>query len=341
MKKNMLALISRYRAEIMGVAALWVLLVHEWRSIFGASILGRAERFFVAMGFYGVDFFLFLSGMGLVYAIGKYTLKEFYRRRFVRLLLPYLITVPICALLRGWEFGAFLRALVGWSFWMEDMYTVLWYVYAIAALYLTFPLYYHFFRKARRKALFTALVLLVWFLASNALNGILRMDLYGFTNRIPIFLTGVLAGEMGKEKKEWHLSWKAWVLCIVMLMAGVVLHYLTYYKFLFVLVPSSECFLPDYLITVSGVCLLAQFFSLLDRFAGALGKEIRHFLRFLGGLSLELYCVQDMMLGRLQALMYDILPDWASNLVNFWVILFAAYIMQQLCAFLNKKLKFL
>ena len=55
MEKHTLKLISRYRTEIMGFAALWILFYHEWRSVFGNSVLGKAERFIAEMGFYGVD----------------------------------------------------------------------------------------------------------------------------------------------------------------------------------------------------------------------------------------------------------------------------------------------
>jgi len=336
-KNNVLTLISRYRTELMGFAAVWILFYHEWRSLFGNSIVGKAERFVVEMGFYGVDIFLFLSGMGLVYAIGKQSLDKYYKRRYSRILVPFVITLCICAFDRDWDFAFFLKTLFGYHFWAVDIYTVLWFAYAIMTLYLLFPLYYHFFRKSSNHYLFTAVAVLIWLIASNGLDGIMRRDLYGFTNRIPVFLTGILVGELSKEGREIVLTGRRWICCAVMLVVGVACYYLTYYRKLFILVPSSECFLPDYLITLSGVCILSQLFSLLE--TRKPGQEILRALRFFGAMSLELYCVQDIMVGKIQNIMVWRFDPWAINVVNFWAITLGAYALHKLCAFLNRILK--
>ena len=75
-----LANISRYRGELMGAAILFVILFHVG--------LPREDAFFglKRMGNIGVDFFLFLSGMGLWFAWTKNpSLRQFYLRRFLRI----------------------------------------------------------------------------------------------------------------------------------------------------------------------------------------------------------------------------------------------------------------
>ena len=194
MKKDMLALLSKFRSEIMGFAALWILFYHEWRSLFGSGILGEAERFVVKMGYYGVDMFLFLSGMGLTYAVGKYTVAQFYRRRYTRILAPYVIAMAVIGVVRGWDLPYFIQALTGWRFWLVDMYTALWYAHAIMALYLVFPLYYWLMKKTGKPGLFTAGMLLVWFAASNLLSvscALTCMDLpIGFPFSSPVSWQG-------------------------------------------------------------------------------------------------------------------------------------------------------
>ena len=56
-RNDILSLISRYRTELMGFAALWILLYHEWWPVFEGSLPGKAEHFLTEMGFYGVDIF--------------------------------------------------------------------------------------------------------------------------------------------------------------------------------------------------------------------------------------------------------------------------------------------
>ena len=68
-----LADISRYRGELMGLAIIFVILFHVG--------LPREDAFFglKRMGNIGVDFFLFLSGMGLWFSWTKHpSLRKFY-----------------------------------------------------------------------------------------------------------------------------------------------------------------------------------------------------------------------------------------------------------------------
>ena len=85
--------LSKYSSEIMGIACLWIMLHHnffDW-----PTALEPLERF-ALYGNLGVDLFLLLSGVGLTFAWArKPSLSEFYARRFVRLLVPYvLLAVP-------------------------------------------------------------------------------------------------------------------------------------------------------------------------------------------------------------------------------------------------------
>ena len=76
----------------------------------------------------------------------------------------------------------------------------LWFVPAVITLYLFTPVFYHFFKKAENKYLFFAGFIELWLLFSLMARNVMREDLYGFTNRIPIFVTGFLIGYLCKEK---------------------------------------------------------------------------------------------------------------------------------------------
>ena len=64
--------IVSYRTELMGLAALWIYIFHEWVPLApNVPVLGFIEGFIKQIGFFGVDIFFLLSGMGLIFAIEK------------------------------------------------------------------------------------------------------------------------------------------------------------------------------------------------------------------------------------------------------------------------------
>ena len=141
-EQNGLYLISKYRGAIMGAAALWILFFHEWQPIFGdVPYLSFAEKFLKRIGFCGVDIFLLLSGIGLTFSIGKTGVGMFYYKRFKRLAFPFLGMAVLRGILEGWSFSAFWKNVSGVHFYTKSMYSFLWFVTAIATLYLLFPLY--------------------------------------------------------------------------------------------------------------------------------------------------------------------------------------------------------
>ncbi len=90
--------------------------------------------------------------------------------------------------------------ITGISFYKTNIYLFLWFVPAVITLYLFTPVFYHFFKKAENKYLFFAGFIELWLLFSLMARNVMREDLYGFTNRIPIFVTGFLIGYLCKEK---------------------------------------------------------------------------------------------------------------------------------------------
>ena len=89
---------SRYRSTLMGVAMLSIMLSHQrFVHVFPINL-------FMSFGHWGVDIFLFLSGMGMVGSLMAHTVKEFYYRRFKRL-------IPLCVLCGAIKYGVFLLSL--------------------------------------------------------------------------------------------------------------------------------------------------------------------------------------------------------------------------------------
>ena len=89
-------LVSQYRSQLFGFAILWIMCMHsrEFTPIPDNPLLSQSLLYdgIILVGGVGVDMFLFLSGIGLYYALEKRpTLKQFYFRRFKRLLIPYCV----------------------------------------------------------------------------------------------------------------------------------------------------------------------------------------------------------------------------------------------------------
>ena len=85
-------ILSIYRNQIYGFAAIWIVLYHG--IILKKCALGKSLEFlsdYLRHGNCGVEVFLFLSGISLFYSMKNKTVMEFYKQRLWRLLVPFLL----------------------------------------------------------------------------------------------------------------------------------------------------------------------------------------------------------------------------------------------------------
>ena len=145
--------ISRFRAEHMGMAMLFVILFHV--------ALPRNDMFFGLrrMGNIGVDMFLFLSGIGLWYSWSKLKIDSastfgreylrFYWRRLKRIYPSWLVIACLYYIPRfdgkHWV-DLFGDILINWDFWIRDELTF-WYIPATMMLYIFAPPYMELIRR--------------------------------------------------------------------------------------------------------------------------------------------------------------------------------------------------
>jgi peptidoglycan/LPS O-acetylase OafA/YrhL len=331
---DVLALIGRYRKAIMGFAALSILFFHEYITLLtpATPFLYDVERYLKRFAFMGVDIFFLLSGMGLTYAIKKSGLGTFYYKRFKRIVIPFLLIGILRAITAHWPFELFIRNVTGFNFWATNMYSLLWFVPAIAAFYLLFPWYYKLMSKTSSKLAFTGAVILIWLLLSMLLaDGVRaagREEFYGFTNRIPVFLIGILLGWMAQNRKL-YLKGVSWIFLLLMNAAGFYLAIQTNYNGWSILVPVSNCCIPNLLMAVSLTMLLAKFFDLISRFSPS--RILFSFLGFFGMVSLEFYCVQEFLAEQIFP-QINTQPPALQNLIIFvavTVVATALYYFEQ------------
>lgn len=271
----------------------------------GVNIEGYLKR----IGFCGVDIFLLLSGIGLTFAIRKGNVLTFYYRRIKRILLPFLVMAIIRCALEKWPIIEL-------------------------TLYLFFPWYYKLFTKTKKPVLFFLCSLEVWLVFSLFVRETMRGDLYGFTNRIPVFLAGVLLGWLTQQKKTTFTK-GTWCLIAITFVTGLYLAYITNYKDYYLLVPTSNCCVPNFMISVSLPFLMAKFLDILShaKYTKPVGIGLTKVLSFFGTFSLEFYCVQEWLGWKIMGKMFEQQrPGWLINLAVLLAITavsFAAHFLFQ------------
>lgn len=208
-----LGALSDYRNAVYGAAAIWITLFH-------GVILGKVEfppslRLIeggLEIGNIGVDIFVLLSGVGLYFsAVKKPRLGEFYYKRGVRILLPYLIlAVPYIfyyavIVLGRWGLFALTAATLNTWLGINDVID-LWYVPAILFFYLIHPLIHKvIFRREQGAALRTAALAALSIALTMALFRYFE-DIYRMYDkilpRLTVFIIGCYLGKLVKEKRR-------------------------------------------------------------------------------------------------------------------------------------------
>ena len=324
-----LANISRFRAEQMGAAMLFVILFHV--------ALDRGDPFYGLRrcGNVGVDIFLFLSGVGLWFSWVKTPdVLRFYRRRLLRIVPTWIVVATAFYLpdyLGARRFSHSIVDLIGditinWDFWLHDELTF-WYVPAIMALYLVAPWY---MRLIQSRPVYRWLPLLMviwcvmvqWVLPIHAAVGHIEI----FWSRVPIFFIGINFGEMVRTRRQLS-SDAVWLLLITFLMTFGTCLYLEQVRHgHFPLFVERMLYIP---FTVCTVLVMNRIFRRTPQWVNRL-------FRFVGALSLEAYLIHiHFVLVYVQP--YH-LGYWLTFLVTVAITLPIAWLLQRLIGLLTARL---
>lgn len=289
-------LINKYRGQIMGISALWIVVYHTWYRMFAPEtspkLLHYMELAITKLGYFGVDIFFLLSGIGLSYSIVKHSTKQFLLRRFRRLAYPVLIAAAGQAIMEGWSFPEYLFRASGIGLFIGKNY-FLWFISAITATYLLFPLYWRVFSRSRSKLRFTALFIIAWYLGSVLLDGVIPSKVaLLLMPRVQPFVLGVFFG-WAQQNGGLKMSRRVFnIAAVLSAAAGTALGWLNTIHSVgfFRLQPNG--FIPGILVAFGFTVLLAELSGLLDR-AGRATRGVNGFFGFYGRISLEIYCVQE------------------------------------------------
>lgn len=315
-----LANISRFRAELMGIAIVLIVLFHvplsRWSPFFGLYRMGNV----------GVDVFFFLSGVGLWFSWVKTpSAAHFYRRRLLRIMPAWLVMsslfyVPDFFCTQKYSssiLDVVLDVTVNWDFWRRDELTF-WYIPATMMLYLFAPAYMSLVRKHPDYRWLTVAMIAWCFIVQyvrpvHAAVGHLEI----FWSRVPIFFIGINFGEWVRQKRELEGTsvWLLLLLFAMTLSSCVYMEQVFHYRFPIFL--ERLMYIP---MTVSGLILLTICL-------GRLGRGSLAALSFVGSLSLEIYLIhQHFVLPRLELLR---LGYWATALLCLAVSVLLAWLLHK------------
>jgi peptidoglycan/LPS O-acetylase OafA/YrhL len=285
-----LDIVSRFRSEIYGAAAAWIVLFHFtviWHLPDLLPIpLPVAVVKFLALGNVGVDIFLFLSGISLYFSLEKGSTYGGFIAKRLRRLVPsvWLVVGPlwfITLMLRTFRPGAFLARMSLLDFWVEGNKGGFWYVSFIIILYLVYPAIHRYLfhsegRTLKRCMVLCILPMVVSYLLWKFVPSYFAIVEIGL-QRLPIFFVGCFLGRAVFEGRaiprwNWAIAFGAASLFFWGVAGGI----------------SCPQWCSRFLYVFGGIgmsyCFALLFFGLSKA-----APSINRLLAFVGSFSLELY----------------------------------------------------
>lgn len=286
----------------MGFAILWVMYFHiPIPANLYLTDVGWCVR---RIGFYGVDIFLFLSGLGVYFSLMKRpNVLRFYKARLVRILPAYIIVacVSYCILRLDQESALdFFYYISGIGYWTHHTYFD-WYIPTQLVFYLITPLFLFFYKKldGKKQIIYTVVCMSL----SVPLCVIMYYNdliyLWGTAVRLSVFLLGIHTGKLAAQDKK--VTKTSLILNIAAFIIGT---FLAYYIEIYVKDPEYikkglNCY-PALLMMPSFCLLVSLGLSALGKKVPKLEKIIVSPFEFFGKYSLEYYLLHQ----RLQSIVY-------------------------------------
>jgi len=271
--------LSIYRAPLMGIAAIIILLYHMPQRII--PVIDKIM-------YCGVDIFLFVSGMGLFYSIKKSSILDFYKNRIIRILPAYYIALILFFIFDVTTSGNLIGNLknlllfaTGIRFFVFQR-TLLWYVPAIIAFYLVFPLFYKLIIKIKFFALLTAVFISA--VLSVAAHIFQFVGLQIIITRLPVFILGAYVSYLISENKKFNkLNLSLIFLSLIFGIIALLISFLSAYNLY-----SSGLYWWPFLFITLPLCLIFCFIVKLIN-----SIKVNKALAFIGAYSLEMYILQE------------------------------------------------
>lgn len=286
------SVLSSYRLELMGLAALWIILNHTYKLDLSAlPNTSTIIRLFCAVisslkpaGNIGVDIFLIFSGLGLYYSFSKNSnLSSFYKKRAIRILPALFMVTSIYYAFKCVSIKEYLASVFLIDYFTKCN-TSFWYFALVILLYILYPVIHKFVKSQRDIVVIGSTILLI--ILELILTYVIKLDLetrYYALLRVPTFIIGVWLGKKSLEKSQLKLSW------VIVSFAVSVVSFILVTAFHFNILPKDfsnaiyiYCFI-NIPFSVSFVIVTSVILSCFKL------RFVKAFLSVFGALSLELY----------------------------------------------------
>lgn len=224
-------MISKHRNIVYAVSIISVLYFHFLCIQKGAGIqlnwINRVYDRYVSS--IGVEMFVFLSGMGLYRSMSKSMLREFWKKRALRILIPYcLVGVTVY----GWldlcqmkSISLFFKDFF-WINYIQNGVNTFWYVLFILLMYLVYPLIYHLLEK--EDPLFYTCLMMIGTLILNEVLYWTCGDFWSHTSilfaRVPVFLIGCCVGVYVSKKRKINIPAVSLYIVVSIFLKYAVMH---------------------------------------------------------------------------------------------------------------------
>lgn len=273
----------RCKKEIMGLAALMVVFFHFYIP-FGTSAL---ETYIYRSTYIGVDMFFFVSAYSIVSrsAKEKFNALGFILNRLCLIYIPFVILAIINGLYRKWSLTQFFKVIGGVEFYERGGGAFLWYFIGITIVYLFVPLFLLIKRKMKIWGL--PILLSIWLTISCILQfGLHYTKMFIFINRLPIFFIAMYFDELILNNLRKLDKIYLYLIEAALFISGTAL----VYKFgttKRLLVPFGDMYYVIAIpLIIATVLIVNTIVELLN------GKYKSIILKFIGGITLELYGLQ-------------------------------------------------
>lgn len=258
------------KKTIMAFSALQILFFHLWICMWRGNVI---ETFFKQTAYLGVDIFFFLSA----FSLGNRQIKDYFSfllARFQTVYAKFFLFAVVAFFYSKWTIRYFLEVISGGNLIKNGGGAFLWFLPAIMAFYILFPL----FQKADMKNRWLTLmaVVVLWLGLALVLSQNKKFaPFYIYWNRIPIFLLGYYSSKLTLwDKKKIRIP-----LGIFLTVTGYILVYFFAYKSK-LQVPVKDMF---YLMVIPASLGLILLVGLIPEF---------RVIRWIGSSTLEMYAIQ-------------------------------------------------
>jgi len=305
-------ILSKHRSKIMALAMIWICAYHA-----SLEIGNKAVRFVQINGFGGVDIFLFLFGLGMVYSLRKKPdLKTFYLQRAKRIL-PYVVPVSVlCCFLYGYGVRQSILLITLLDFWANGN-AVLWYFSALAVLVLIAPWMVSLL-KDKRKFFIVSMVIsvmaFIYFFFSKQML---------FASRLPVYFAGMYFGELSLHKVR--IQRRHWGMFLTCAAAGVVLLYVCYHRYGDFMWWWGLYWYPFLLIAPSLSMLIAGCFELLETKWKMV--SVGKLFSWVGKFTMEVYLFHELIIKQVDWFIYYSWDPrgYFRNLISFLITFVIAW----------------